>query len=358
MIASNVLAPGLSWVDLNFLGRPHAIATALIDDAGTLALVDPGPSTCLDTLELGLQAHGRRLSDVTHVLLTHIHLDHAGVTGTIVRRHPRIQVFVHERGAPHMIDPAKLMTSAARLYGDQMDRLWGQMEAVPPSNLVVLAGGERVTAGGRTFDVAYTPGHASHHVSYFDRSSGVAFVGDTAGVCVDGGYVLPPTPPPDIDIEAWHDSAARIEAWSPDTLFLTHFGPIQDARSHLRTLMKNLATTAGIVQKRLAEPGLEDEKGQRFADDLTRELRSRMTDAQVAAYLAAAPPELLWLGLVRSCLSGCFNMPQDIAFERGASALSCEPARVSASVRDRGGVPTVSGRLSLAGGVPLSAMRA
>lgn len=192
-----MLAPGLSWIDLRFLGRPHAIATGVVSGGGTLALVDPGPTSCLETLELGLQAQGLRLADVTHLLLTHIHLDHAGAAGTIVRRYPRVQVLVHERGAPHMIDPAKLLASATRLYGDQMDRLWGEFAPVPASSLTVLAGGERIEAGGRAFDVAYTPGHASHHVSYFDRASGVAFVGDTAGVCVDGGYVLPPTPPPD-----------------------------------------------------------------------------------------------------------------------------------------------------------------
>lgn len=299
MIESSVLAPGLSWVDLNFLGRRHAIATAVVQGSGTLALVDPGPSTCLDTLELELQAQGCRLSDVTHLLLTHIHLDHAGVTGSLVRRYPSVQVFVHERGAPHMVDPSKLLASAARLYGGEMDRLWGPVEAVPSASLIVLTGGERITAGSRTFEVAYTPGHASHHVSYFDRSSGIAFVGDTAGVCVDGGYVLPPTPPPDIDIEAWQGSVARIEAWSPDTLFLTHFGPIQSVSPHLRTLMENLTTTAEIVRKRLAEPGSEEEKARRFADDLMRELRGRMTEAQVAAYVASAPPDLLWLGLVR-----------------------------------------------------------
>ena len=250
-----ILAPGLSWVDLLFLGRPHAVATAVVRAPGTLALIDPGPSTCLESLDLGLQQQGLRLSEVTQILLTHIHLDHAGATGTIVRRYPHVNVFVHERGAAHMADPGKLMASAARLYGDRMDRLWGEFAAVPAKNLTVLAGGERIDAGGRSFEVAYTPGHASHHVSYYDRSSGVAFVGDTAGVCIDGGYVLPPTPPPDIDLEAWKGSVARIEAWSPQTLFLTHFGPVQGAAPHLQALMENLETTAGIVRTRLSEPG-------------------------------------------------------------------------------------------------------
>lgn len=296
---SSALAPGLSWVDLQFLGRPHAIATAVIAGGGTLALVDPGPSSCLETLELGLQAQGVRLSDVSHLLLTHIHLDHAGATGTIVRRHPHVKVLVHERGAPHMADPAKLLASAARLYGDQMDQLWGEFAAVPAANLVVLAGGERVDAGGRTFEVAYTPGHASHHVSYFDRASGVAFVGDTAGVCIDGGYVLPYAPPPDIDIELWQGSVARIEAWSPHTLFLTHFGPVRRIAPHLGTLMENLETTAGIVRERLEAPGSDEEKARRFADDLARELRRQMTEAQVTAYVLTAPFELVWLGLAR-----------------------------------------------------------
>ena len=299
MSHSSVLSSGLSWIDLNFLGQPRAIAAAVIDGGGTLAVVDPGPSTCLDALERGLQERGRRLADLTHVLLTHIHLDHAGATGVILRRHPHVTVFVHERGAPHLIAPGKLLASASRLYGDQMDRLWGEIAAVPAANVVVLAGGERIEAGGRVFDVADTPGHASHHVSYFNRESGVAFVGDTAGVCVDGGYVLPPTPPPDIDVEAWQASVDRIDAWGPQTLFLTHFGPVRDPGPHLRTLMQNLGTMAGIVNRRLGEPGSEGEKARRFAEDMVRELRRHMTEAQTAAYLAAAPPEQLWLGLAR-----------------------------------------------------------
>jgi glyoxylase-like metal-dependent hydrolase (beta-lactamase superfamily II) len=295
----NTLAPGLSWVDLLFLGRPHAIATVVVRGAGALALIDPGPTSCLDTLDLALQAQGLRLSDVTDLLLTHIHLDHAGATGTIVRRHPKIRVVVHERGAPHMADPEKLLKSATRLYGDRMDELWGEFAPVPEKNMTVVSGGERIEAGGRRFEIAYTPGHASHHVSYFDRSSGVAFVGDTGGVCVDGGYILPPTPPPDIDIEAWRGSVARIEAWSPAAIFMTHFGPVNAVTIHLQTLLQNLETMAALVRARLAEPGTDEEQSRRFADDLVRELRRSMTEAQVASYRAAAPPELIWLGLAR-----------------------------------------------------------
>ena len=294
-----VLSHGLSWIDLLFLGRRHAIATGVIQSAAGVALVDPGPTTCLETLELGLQQQGVRMPDVRQILLTHIHLDHAGATGTIVRAHPQITVYVHERGATHMADPQKLIESATRLYGDKMDRLWGEFAAVPRENLVALRGGEQIEAGGRRFDVAYTPGHASHHVSYFDASGGLAFVGDTAGVCIDGGYVLPPTPPPDIDLELWRASVARIEAWSPDTVFLTHFGPLTNVRPHLQTLMENLAQMAGWVRRTLADPGTDEERSRRFADQLRHDMRRRMTDAQMSAYPVAAPFEMLWLGLAR-----------------------------------------------------------
>ena len=295
----STLAAGLSWIDLLFLGRPQAIATGVVHNVSGVALVDPGPTSCLQTLELGLERQGLSLNDVTHILLTHIHLDHAGATGTIVRRHPHISVVVHERGATHLADPTKLVASATRLYGAEMDRLWGEFAAVPTKNLVVLRGGERIEAGGRSFEVAYTPGHASHHVSYFDPSSGLAFVGDTAGVCVDGGYIMPPTPPPDIDLDLWKGSVDRIEAWSPQTLFLTHFGPVTNVRAHLRTLLENLHTTATRVRQSLDEPGTDEERMSRFVSWIRRELRRRMSEAQAAAYESATPLDLLWLGLAR-----------------------------------------------------------
>jgi glyoxylase-like metal-dependent hydrolase (beta-lactamase superfamily II) len=295
----STLTHGLSWIDLQFQGRSRAIATAVVHDAGGVALVDPGPSSCLPVLTAGLEQRGMRMADVRELLLTHIHLDHAGAAGTIVRAHPHIRVFVHAKGAAHMADPAKLLASATRLYGDDMDRLWGPFEPVPPANLTVLEGSERIEAAGRSFDVAYTPGHASHHVSYFDRSSGVAFVGDTAGVCVDGGWVLPPTPPPDIDLDVWRSSVERIEAWSPQTLFLTHFAQAPSVRPHLRALLENLERTAGWVRESLAEEGTDDERAARFAARLRRELRLHMSEVQLESYPVAAPFEQLWLGLAR-----------------------------------------------------------
>jgi glyoxylase-like metal-dependent hydrolase (beta-lactamase superfamily II) len=293
------LAAGLSFIDLLFLGRAHAIATGVVQSAGSIALIDPGPTTCLPVLERELERGGIRLSDVTDIVLTHIHLDHAGVTGTLVARHPALRVHVHERGAPHLVDPAKLLDSATRLYGDQMERLWGEVRPVASANVHPLRGGEVLLAGGREFAVAYTPGHASHHVSFFDRASGVAFVGDTAGVSVDGGYVLPPTPPPDIDLELWAGSIDLIERWSPATLFLTHFGPVTTVHPHLSALRKNLTTVAALVNATLALDGTDADRRARFVDDLRLELRRQMTDAQAMAYEAATPLDLMWLGLAR-----------------------------------------------------------
>jgi glyoxylase-like metal-dependent hydrolase (beta-lactamase superfamily II) len=295
----NTLSHGLSWIDLQFLGRSNVVAAAVVRGPAGVAIVDPGPTSCLSTLELGLQEQGIRWDDVRHILLTHIHLDHAGATGTILRAHPHITVFVHARGAKHMIDPTRLLDSATRLYGDQMDRLWGEFVAVPQDNVLSLVGGERIETGGRAFDVAYTPGHASHHISFFDASSGVAFVGDVAGVRVLEGYVLPPTPPPDIDLEAWSTSVDRILAWSPATLFLTHFGPVTRPRPHLAQLLDNLQLIAGVVRESLREEGTDEEKSVRFAEWFRQELRRHMAHAHVDSYVVASGFKYLWYGLAR-----------------------------------------------------------
>ncbi len=300
------LAAGVSYLDLNFQGRARVIASVIVEGSSGVAIVDPGPSSTLRTLRLALEGAGIALSDVTTLLLTHIHLDHAGAAGTLVAENPALRVYVHERGAPHLIDPAKLVASATRLYGDEMDRLWGSVSPVPESAIQILTGarGERVTAGGRIFEVAYTPGHASHHVSYFNSDTGIAFVGDTGGVKLQpNGYALPPTPPPDIDLEAWRDSLTCIAAWRPDTLFLTHFGPMTPAEPHLAEFRDHLETIAGLVKTSLDQPGdTEDDDGKReawFTDQVMRELRTRVSDEQARAYEVAGRFDLNWRGLAR-----------------------------------------------------------
>jgi glyoxylase-like metal-dependent hydrolase (beta-lactamase superfamily II) len=295
------LASGVDFVDLNFLGRPEIIATAILHGTAGVALIDPGPTTTIPSLTTALSRKGIRFEDVRQILLTHIHLDHAGAVGSIVEKFPHIDVMVHERGAPHMVDPSKLLSSAGRLYGQDMDRLWGEVKPVPRERLTVVDGGETVTVAGREIKIAYTPGHASHHVSYFDSASRVAFVGDTAGIRRGSGtYVMPPTPPPDIDIEAWHDSEKKILAWDPDTLFITHFGPFQGARQHFQGMFGNMAEWSRIVRRLLANAALTDEdRQQQFVDEAYLDLRRRTGEAEAADYVKAGGLNYSWQGLAR-----------------------------------------------------------
>jgi len=295
------LAAGVDYVDLRFLGRPGIIAIAILHGAGGVALVDPGPSTSLDHLREALQHKGFRVADVRQLLLTHIHLDHAGAAGSLVRENPDIEVFVHERGAPHMVNPERLLQSAGRLYGEDMGPLWGEFLPVPAERLRALKGGETISAGGRELQVAYTPGHASHHVAYFDRSSSVAFVGDTAGIRRAGGaYVMPPTPPPDVDLESWRESEARILAWDPDTLFLTHFGPFHGARLQFQQLNDNIEAWSRIVRRLLADDSLDaSQRQQVFVEEASRELRRAVGDAEAKHYSRAGRLDYSWQGLSR-----------------------------------------------------------
>jgi glyoxylase-like metal-dependent hydrolase (beta-lactamase superfamily II) len=297
----HTLAAGIDYLDLNFLGYPDVIATAVLHGPSGVALVDPGPSTTIETLRRTLESRGVRIADVRQILLTHIHLDHAGVTGSLIKENPALEVFVHERGAPHMIDPSKLMASAGRLYGQDMDRLWGEVLPVPADRIRALAGGERIVSAGRSLEVAYTPGHASHHVSYFEPSASIAFVGDTAGIRRgSGAYVMPATPPPDIDLEIWRQSEEGILAWDPDTLFLTHFGPFHGARQHFQQLMDRVADWSRTIRKLLANSALtDDQRQEQFVSEATQELVRVVGTTEAERYSRAGSLAYSWQGLAR-----------------------------------------------------------
>jgi len=265
-------------IDVEHLGRPHVIGCWQVGDA----LVDPGPESSLATLLAALGDERPRA-----LLLTHIHLDHAAATGALVRRWPDLEVYVHERGAPHLIDPGKLLASAERLYGDQMERLWGEIVPVPEANVKPLAGGEQALG----MRVAYTPGHASHHVCYLHEESGTAFVGDTGGVRVPGSeLIVPPTPPPDIDVEAWEGSIGIVESWAPQRLALTHFGAIEGPAEHLAKLRERLREEAQLARE-LSESDYE----RRYREGLA----AQVSPETAAELLQAVPPEYQWRGLDR-----------------------------------------------------------
>lgn len=291
--------PGVSYVDLEFRGKPRAVATAVVRDAGGVALVDPGPTSCLAALERGLGTLGLTLDDVSDVLLTHVHLDHAGATGTLCRRNPRLRVHVHERGVRHLVEPGRLIESATRLYGDEMDALWGEIAPVPASCVVSIGEGDEVVVGRRRLAVAYTPGHAVHHVSFLDHVSGTAFVGDVAGIRSGGSYVRPPTPPPDIDVDHWLTSVDRIRVWKPSGLFVTHFGPSADVEAHLASFETNLRDMSDMVRCSLAEPGDDAARATRFAEYIRAQLVAHLSPDDVAPHHVGASFEVSWWGLAR-----------------------------------------------------------
>lgn len=260
------------------LGRARVIGCWQVDDV----LIDPGPSSCLETLTAALGDERPRA-----LLLTHVHLDHAGAAGSLVKRWPDLPVYVHERGARHMADPARLYSSAKRLYGDDMERLWGEMLPVPEANLHILEGGERVLDG--RYEVAYTPGHASHHVSY--RHESTAFVGDVAGVRITPDSItMPPTVPPDIDVELWHESIDTVRAWRPDRLAVTHFGAYENVDEQLDELSARLDAWS-----ELARGGDHDA----FVAAVQGEILRDGSPEQAATYQQAAPVEQLYAGYQR-----------------------------------------------------------
>jgi glyoxylase-like metal-dependent hydrolase (beta-lactamase superfamily II) len=260
-------------IDLHHLGNDRVICCWQAGDV----LVDPGPESTVSTLMDAIADRAPRA-----LLLTHIHLDHAGATGALVRAFPDLRVYVHELGAPHLIDPSKLLRSAGRLYGeDNMDRMWGETVRVPEENIAILRGGETVEG----FRVAYAPGHASHHVAYLHEDSGWAFTGDVAGVRIARDQpIVPPTPPPDIDVEAWLQSIDTVQAWDPAALALTHFGAYEDVAAHLDTLRAALRKQADWVRD-LDEPEFRARR------------RAWVDDEPV--YEQAAPSDQMWQGLER-----------------------------------------------------------
>ena len=262
-------------LDVLHLGTPKVICCHEPEPG---VIVDPGPAASVDGL---LAALGD--APVEKILLTHIHLDHAGATGVLIRRFPDAEVWVHERGAPHVVDPSRLVASATRLYGDDMDRLWGEIAPVPEANLRVLSGGETI-AGYR---VEYTPGHASHHVSYLHEASGTALCGDVAGIRIVGDLLMAPTPPPDIDVEAWHDSLRKVQAWAPERVALTHFGSFGDAAEHLARLHEELDRSVEQAAQ------LDDAGYQRWMQERYAQV------PEEASYLQAGPPATLHSGLAR-----------------------------------------------------------
>jgi glyoxylase-like metal-dependent hydrolase (beta-lactamase superfamily II) len=290
----------ITTLDNLWMGRPRSIAAALLESDGHRAIVDPGPGSTLDAFRQNLQARGIGVGDLHAILLTHIHLDHAGATGALVRENPRLAVYVHKNGAPHVMDPSKLLASAQRLWPNDLQRLFGEVLPVPAENLRVLEGGETLTLGSRRLEVVYTPGHASHHVSYFDKKEGVAFVGDTTGVRIEGNsFVMPATPPPDIDLGIWDTSFAAILERKPARLFLTHFGYSDDPSEHIRLFRERLHRWAALAAENLRTAASDSAAMDGFLSATYAEISQHLPTGEANHYAFSAGLNLSFLGLAR-----------------------------------------------------------
>jgi len=229
-------------IDLLHAGAEKTVGSYLLDTSEGLALFDCGPSSCVPALEAGLRSRGVELAEIRNLLLSHIHLDHAGAAGTLARENPGLTVWVSEVGAPHLVDPSRLERSARRLYGEHFDELWGELAPVPEANVRIV--GDSVLG----LDCFPTTGHASHHVSYL-HEDGTLYAGDAAGVRIQPHRgVFPPTPPPDIDVEGWHRTLEEIDQRAPERLALIHFGVADDVARHLAELRERLDTWANRVE--------------------------------------------------------------------------------------------------------------
>ncbi|HTK10627.1 MAG TPA: MBL fold metallo-hydrolase [Ktedonobacteraceae bacterium] len=275
------LRTGLWQISLPFQGEPGIIGSYLLADQEQLLLIDPGPTTTLPALLDTIHETGHTPEAITHILLTHIHLDHAGATGNLLQYTPQAKVYVHRLGAPHLLDTTKVVASATRIYGERMQTLWGEIRSVPAHRLSVLEHGDTLPLSDRFLEIYYTPGHAIHHISFFDPRARDLFAGDVAGVRLQGvDYVRPPTPPPDLDLEAWVESIQILRKLQPSALYLAHFGPTYEVEQHLERLLTKLFQWGDLILQGLRAGKNESELLELLISQTQPELLSVAHDPQ------------------------------------------------------------------------------
>lgn len=283
-------------IDLNFLDSDHTIAAFLVETSEGPVLIESGPHSTFPRLVEELDKRDVKLSDLKHVLLTHIHLDHAGAAWALAEAGARI--YVHPVGAPHLIDPSRLMSSAKRIYQDQMDYLWGKMEAIPEEQVHPVAQGEKILIGDQAFIGWHTPGHAIHHIAW--QMGEQVFCGDVAGVKIEDGLVVPPCPPPDIHLPDWETSIALLKRLDPSVLYLTHFGKVTNCVPHLDELQARLWEWANWVKPHFEAGKSAGEISGAFQDFVEQELRAKgVPESSLVQYNKANPPFMSVVGLMR-----------------------------------------------------------
>ncbi len=284
-------------IDLQFLGNSQTIASFLvISENRQLILVESGPHSTLPTLEREVQALGYQLSDIKHVFLTHIHLDHAGAAWALAGKGAKI--YVHPAGAKHLAYPEKLMESAKRIYQEKMDMLWGEMHPIPEAQIVEVAHEQSFMIDNLTFVGHHTPGHAIHHIAW--QVGKAVFAGDVAGVKIGDGPAVAPMPPPDIDVEAWQASMQLLRELPVERMFLTHFGEIQDIQTHLHALEQNILLQANWVKNRYEAGETVEQMLPDFVVFCQAELkRQGVEEVALFKYEGANPAFMSATGLVR-----------------------------------------------------------
>ena len=287
----------IDTIDLEFQGTPHVIAAFLIHGPGGPVLIETGPESTLPALTRGLQRHGIRVEEINDVLVTHIHLDHAGAAGWWAQQGAR--VFVHTVGAPHLIDPGKLLASATRIYGDRMDELWGEVRPAPADRVVAVQDGDVLEVGGLEIIAVETPGHAFHHHAY--RLGEIVFAGDAAGIQLPGNrWIDLPAPPPEFDRERWEESLARLSGLGPRTLYRTHFGATSSVEEELATFREVLERAVTWIRE-MIDAGEDRERMVTAFTERMRTWASRTgtSDRDAMAYELANPREMSVDGIVR-----------------------------------------------------------
>ncbi len=287
----------IETLDLDFQGKPHAIAAYLVFGSEGPVLVETGPASTLSTLLGRLAEHGVDPEEIRHVLVTHIHLDHAGAAGWWADR--GATVYVHPAGAPHLIDPSKLVASATRIYGDEMEELWGQILPAPLDRVVAVHDGETIRAGGLTFTALDTPGHARHHHVF--RLGEIAFTGDAAGIRLPGTrWVDLPAPPPEFDLEAWKETLVRLRDQALTTIYPTHFGATTGVEEQFDGLEAALEETAAFVREMMEADLDRAAMIDRFGDWTQERITSFGVDPRLlGTYKAANPRHMSVDGIVR-----------------------------------------------------------
>ncbi len=283
-------------IDLEFLDLNLAIAVFLVETEDGLVLVETGPHSCIKRIEKGIEALGFSMQDIKHVLLTHIHLDHAGAAWAFANHGATI--YVHPFGQRHLADPSKLMKSARRIYQDQMDRLWGEMHPIPVKQLVMVEDEVEITIGKVTFKSWHTPGHAVHHIAW--QMNDILFAGDVAGTRINKGLVIPPCPPPDINIEDWKKSIALIRTLDISKMYITHFGDITDIDAHLNDLEYRLEAWANWIKPHWEAGKKPQEIVPIFQEYVKQDMRAHGTpEEEIAQSEAANPAWMSVAGLMR-----------------------------------------------------------